>query len=64
MKILTVPGPEVPAILFQETGSDLLLLTFIKFTFVAFLSILFYDLFEVGTFQNTFVNSNVYNIGK
>lgn len=63
MKTLTLPGPEVPAILFQETGSDLLL-TFIKFTFVAFLSILFYDLFEVGTFQNTFVNSNVYNIGK
>lgn len=64
MKTLTVPGPEVPAILFQETGSDLLLLTFINFTFAAFLSILFYDLLEVGTFQNTFVNSNVYNIGK
>lgn len=63
MKTLTLPGPEVPAILFQETGSHLLL-TFIKFTFVTFLSILFYDLFEVGTFQNTFVNSNVYNIGK
>ena len=64
MKALTVPGPEVPAILFQETGSDLLLLTFINFTFAAFLSILFYDLLEVGTFQNTFVSSNVYNIGK
>ena len=64
MKTLTLPGPEVPAILFQETGSDLLLLTFINFTFAAFLSILFYDLLEVGTFQNTFVSSNVYNIGK
>lgn len=64
MKTLTVPGPEVPAILFQETGSDLLLLTFIKFIFVAFLSILFYDLLEVVTFQNTFVSSNVYNTGK